>query len=79
MNEKLELPQFPWKHILRYVNGKICFDADCNNTMDEIYQMIDDFIEEMRDATPEELGYINKKVEEISEPTGVNFYDVLTK
>ena len=62
---------------VNYVNGKICFDADCDNTLDEIYQMIDDFIKEMRDATPEELEYINKKLEEISERTGVNFYDVL--
>ena len=62
---------------VNYVNGKIWFDADCDNTLDEIYQMIDDFIKEMRDATPEELEYINKKLEEISEPTGVNFYDVL--
>lgn len=75
MNERLELPKFPWKHILSYLNGEICFDAACDNTMDEVYQMIDDFIEKMRDATPEELEYINKKLEEISEPTSVNFYD----
>lgn len=34
-------------------------------------------IEDMRDATPEEQAYIQSKIEEISVPTGVNFYDYL--
>lgn len=76
MSKELELPQFPWKHILSYLNGEICFDVACDNTIDEIYQMIVNFIEEMRDATPEEIEHINNYIDSISIPTGINFFDI---
>lgn len=34
-------------------------------------------IKDMRDATLEEQVYIQSKIDEISVPTGVNFYDYL--
>lgn len=34
-----------------------------------------DFVGNMRDVTQEESKYFAAKLEEISEPTGVNFYD----
>mgnify|MGYP001782823517 CR=1 FL=1 len=32
---------------------------------------------EMRDATPEEQGCINNYIKDISEPTGINIYDLI--
>ena len=32
---------------------------------------------EMRDATPEEQGCINNYIKDISEPTGINIFDLL--
>ena len=35
------------------------------------------FIENMRDATPEEQKSVQEYIDKISKPTGVNFYDVI--
>ena len=36
---------------------------------------MEDFIKNMRDATPEELQAVEEYIESISVPTGITFYD----
>lgn len=46
-----------------------------NNCIDDFY--IKKFINEMREPTKEERESIQNYIDDISEPTGVNFYDLL--
>lgn len=50
-NDKIEeenIP-FPWQHIKAYCRGEITFDVACDNTIEELYKLIDEYVKEHKE------------------------------
>lgn len=51
MNEEKIL--FPFQYIEAYCRGEITFDAACDNTIEELYRLIEEYIEEHKEKENE--------------------------
>ena len=45
--------------------------------MDDFDKWFEEWINSMRDPTPEEWDHINNYIESISRPTGINIFDLI--
>lgn len=45
--------------------------------MEDFDKIFEEWLSSMRDPTPEEWDHINKYIESISRPTGINIFDLI--
>ena len=47
--------------------------------MDDFDKIFEEWLNSMRDPTPEEWDSVNNYIESISHPTGVNIFDIMNE
>ena len=62
-----------------YRQGRIDEVKNWKNKMDNFDKIFKEWIDSMRDPTPEEWDYINNYIESISHPTGINIFDLMNE